>query len=124
MKFIATYYHEGETKTFPYSDSQDKACKAFQAHMEKINPTWANLASLENGEVVDNYQQKDIVGVFEGVARTIKEPDGRYVAVWTDGVIIQQKGNKTKIMSDSEQFAAFRLRKDQKYRITVTRINE
>lgn len=124
MNFIATYIQNGKPQNFPYEGSEEKVIKTFERHMEKLNPPWANLICVETGEQISRYEQRDIVGVFEGKATTIKEPDGNYIGLWTDGVSLLQKGKKAKLLADNEMLSAFRLKKGIRYRVTVMEINE
>lgn len=124
MSFIASFLHKGKVETTSFDGDKDQVVKSFTRKMEEFNPIWANLICSQTGEQVSRYEQQDFLGVFEAEAKLINEPDGKYVGVWTDGVLLKQRGKKTALVSNFEPLAAFRLKKGLRYRVTVTEINE
>jgi len=122
--YSATYCKKDQVATHSYDGDLDQAKAAFQNHMEEINPEWARLISMKTGKLVDEYEKKHFVGIFEGKAMPVKGSKGPYLAVWTDGVSVEQQGKRTSLEADNESFAAFRLIEGEHYRVTVKRIEK
>jgi hypothetical protein len=126
MKYCYIYFNGKNTDHGTLESKMPDVIEKFNQEMKRKSAKWGKLSSLPEGSTVHRYKEPNatVIGTFTDTAKVITEKGSRYVAIWTDGVSLEQGKNKTRLLSDDVELAQFRLKKDETYRVTVERLKK